>query len=91
MLQFALISLIPGLLRKLEDCADPDLDNYEKRLVMPTSLRTSDRKSCRVETSMATLVANMTSTYIYGIAIATLWQRGALRPLYSAAAARCAR
>ena len=58
MLQFALVSLIPGLLRNLEDCADPDLDLYEKCLVMPTSLRTSDRKSCRVENSTAMLVAN---------------------------------
>ncbi len=46
MMQFALISLIPGLLRKLEDCADPEFDSYEKKLMKPTSLRTSDRRSC---------------------------------------------
>jgi hypothetical protein len=46
MVQFALISLIPGLLRRLEDCADPEFDNYERNLVMPTSLKTSDRNSC---------------------------------------------
>ena len=46
MVQFALISLIPGLLRKLGDCADPELDNYAKTLVMPTTLKTSDRSSC---------------------------------------------
>ena len=45
MMQFSLISLIPGLLRNLQDSAGPDLDNYEKRLAKPTSLRTSDRNS----------------------------------------------
>ena len=45
MMQFSLISLIPGLLRNLRDCADPDLDSYEKALVKPTSLKTSDRSS----------------------------------------------
>ena len=46
MLQFALISLIPGLLRRLQDAADPEFDSYEKNLVMPTSLKTSERNSC---------------------------------------------
>ena len=46
MLQFALISLIPGLLRSLQDAADPEFDNYEKNLVMPASLKTSERNSC---------------------------------------------
>ncbi|KAI1447617.1 transport protein Avl9-domain-containing protein [Annulohypoxylon stygium] len=45
MMQFSLISLIPGLLRNLQDCAGPDLNNYEKNLSRPTSLRTSDRSS----------------------------------------------
>ncbi|KAH8656160.1 cytoplasm protein [Tricladium varicosporioides] len=45
MMQFSLISLIPGLIRNLQDCADPDLDSYEKQLVKPTSLKTSDRSS----------------------------------------------
>ncbi|KAI1102184.1 transport protein Avl9-domain-containing protein [Jackrogersella minutella] len=45
MMQFSLISLIPGLLRNLQDCAGPDLNNYEKNLSQPTSLRTSDRNS----------------------------------------------
>lgn len=45
MMQFSLISLIPGLLRNLQDCAGPELDNYEKKLTRPTSLRTSDRNS----------------------------------------------
>ena len=46
MLQFALISLIPGLLRNLQDAGDPDFDSYGKNLVMPTSLKTSERNSC---------------------------------------------
>ena len=45
MIQFALISLIPGLLRRLEDCADPELDSCEKNMTMPSSLKTSDRSS----------------------------------------------
>ncbi|KAI1324153.1 hypothetical protein F5Y16DRAFT_313429 [Xylariaceae sp. FL0255] len=45
MMQFSLISLIPGLLRNLQDCAGPDLNSYEKGLARPTSLRTSDRTS----------------------------------------------
>ena len=46
MMQFSLISLIPGLLRRLEDCADPEFDSYERNLGMPTSLKTSERGSC---------------------------------------------
>lgn len=45
MMQFSLISLIPGLIRNLQDCADPELDNFERQLVKPTSLKTSDRHS----------------------------------------------
>ncbi|KAJ2985245.1 hypothetical protein NUW58_g5639 [Xylaria curta] len=45
MMQFSLISLIPGLLRSLQDCAGPDMNSYEQRLRQPTSLRTSDRNS----------------------------------------------
>lgn len=44
-MQFSLLSLIPGLIRNLQDSADPDLNNYEKSLSKPTSLRTSDRNS----------------------------------------------
>lgn len=44
-MQFSLISLIPGLIRNLQDCADPALNNYEENLVMPTSLKTSERAS----------------------------------------------
>ncbi|KAI9672477.1 MAG: late secretory pathway protein avl9 [Caeruleum heppii] len=45
MMQFSLISLIPSLLRNLQDCADPELDNYRQSLVKPTSLKTSERNS----------------------------------------------
>lgn len=45
MMQFSLISLIPGLIRNLQDCAGVELENYEKSLVKPTSLKTSDRSS----------------------------------------------
>ncbi|KAH7128725.1 LAlv9 family protein [Dendryphion nanum] len=45
MMQFALISLIPGLIRHLQDSADPKFNSYEETLVMPTSLRTSERSS----------------------------------------------
>ncbi|ODA76237.1 hypothetical protein RJ55_08082 [Drechmeria coniospora] len=45
MVQFSLISLIPGLLHNLQDCADPELANYEKTLVRATSLQSSNRSS----------------------------------------------
>ncbi|KAI0176092.1 transport protein Avl9-domain-containing protein [Hypoxylon sp. FL1284] len=45
MMQFSLISLIPGLLRNLQDSAGPDLNSYESKISQPTSLRTSDRNS----------------------------------------------
>lgn len=45
MIQFSLISLIPGLIRKLQDSADPQFNYLEENMVMPTSLRTSDRSS----------------------------------------------
>jgi len=45
MMQFSLISLMPGLIRNLQDCADPELDRYERNMTKPTSLKTSDRSS----------------------------------------------
>ncbi|PGH06315.1 hypothetical protein AJ79_06558 [Helicocarpus griseus UAMH5409] len=45
MIQFSLISLIPGLIHHLEDCADPSFDNYAQSVVKPTSLKTSERNS----------------------------------------------
>ncbi|CAK7232500.1 hypothetical protein SCUCBS95973_008280 [Sporothrix curviconia] len=45
MMQFSLVSLIPGLLRNLQDCAGPELNSYSEKLKKPTTLRTSDRSS----------------------------------------------
>ncbi|KAF2668373.1 hypothetical protein BT63DRAFT_402249 [Microthyrium microscopicum] len=45
MMQFSLISLIPGLIRKLQDCADPQFHALTDSMEMPTSLRTSERSS----------------------------------------------
>ena len=45
MLQFSLISLIPGLIRNLQDCADPVFNSYEENFQPPTSLKSSDRSS----------------------------------------------
>ncbi|KAH0843634.1 Late secretory pathway protein AVL9 [Fonsecaea pedrosoi] len=45
MMQFALISLIPGLIANLQDAADPSLDNYAQKAQKATSLRTGDRSS----------------------------------------------
>ncbi|TLS29540.1 hypothetical protein PpBr36_01348 [Pyricularia pennisetigena] len=45
MMQFSLISLIPGLLRHLQDSASPELHSYEDRLSKPTGVKTSDRTS----------------------------------------------
>ncbi|GAO15209.1 hypothetical protein UVI_02006990 [Ustilaginoidea virens] len=43
--KFSLISLIPGLIRNLQDCADPELNSYEEKLAQPTSLQSSNRNS----------------------------------------------
>ncbi|KAK2764361.1 late secretory pathway protein avl9 [Arachnomyces sp. PD_36] len=45
MIQFSLISLIPGLVHNLQDCADPAFDSYAETVVKPTSLKTSERSS----------------------------------------------
>ncbi|KAJ5950563.1 Late secretory pathway protein AVL9 [Penicillium vulpinum] len=45
MIQFSLISLIPGLINNLQDCADPAFDTYSQTVEKPTSLKTSDRSS----------------------------------------------
>ncbi|ERF73900.1 hypothetical protein EPUS_05912 [Endocarpon pusillum Z07020] len=45
MMQFALISLIPGLICNLQDCADPALDQYSQNISKATSLKTSERRS----------------------------------------------
>ncbi|KAL2431798.1 Late secretory pathway protein AVL9 [Exophiala dermatitidis] len=45
MMQFALISLIPGLVRNLQDAADPSLDSYAQTVTRASALKTSERNS----------------------------------------------
>ncbi len=44
-IQFSLLSIIPGLVRSLRDCADPQLNYYAEAAKRPDSVRTSDRAS----------------------------------------------
>lgn len=44
-IQFSLLSLIPGLVRSLQDCADAQMDRYAETLKRPDSVKTSDRAS----------------------------------------------
>ena len=55
MIQFSLVSLIPGLMNKLQDCADPAFDTYAQTVEQPTSLKTSDRNSCKSPRSLISL------------------------------------
>jgi hypothetical protein len=43
--QFSLLSLIPGLVRNLQDCAAPHLDRYGRTVRAQDSVKTSDRAS----------------------------------------------
>ncbi|KAF2765390.1 hypothetical protein EJ03DRAFT_209211 [Teratosphaeria nubilosa] len=43
--QFSILSLIPGLVRNLKDCADPHLNKDAESRQQPDSVRTSDRAS----------------------------------------------
>ncbi|RMJ26366.1 avl9 protein [Aspergillus sp. HF37] len=45
MIQFSLISLIPGLINNLQDCADPSFDHFTQTVEKPASLKTSERSS----------------------------------------------
>lgn len=45
MAQFALVSLVPGLLERLQDCAHPSLDTYSSTAARAADLKTSDRSS----------------------------------------------
>ena len=45
LLQFSLVSLIPGLIQNLQDCSDPAMDTYAQTVQPATSLRTTDRSS----------------------------------------------
>lgn len=75
LLQFSLISLIPGLIRNLQDCADPQFNSYEKTLIPPSSLRTSERESCEyVRMHSYTNELTGSSASIYGATLANIWQ-----------------
>ncbi|KAK1064325.1 hypothetical protein LTR74_008802 [Friedmanniomyces endolithicus] len=43
--QFSLLSLIPNLVKNLQDCADPQMNSHAESLRKPDSVRTSDRSS----------------------------------------------
>ena len=45
MIQFALVSLIPGLIRHLQDAADPELNNCETMISTPKRLESNSRSS----------------------------------------------
>jgi hypothetical protein len=76
MIQFSLISLIPGLINYLEDCADPAFDNYAQTVEKPTSLKTSDRTSCMFKRGleMEGKCTDYGSIGIYGTSVADLWK-----------------
>ncbi|KAK3671560.1 hypothetical protein LTR78_008482 [Recurvomyces mirabilis] len=44
-MQFSLISLIPNLVRCLQDCADPQMNHHAESLRKPDAVKTSDRAS----------------------------------------------
>lgn len=75
MIQFSLISLIPGLIDNLQDCADPAFDDYTQNVEKPTSLKTSDRDSCRFRLQYCCAqYTNYTSIGLYGFTAADFWQ-----------------
>lgn len=76
MIQFSLISLIPGLINHLQDCADPAFDSYTQTVEKPTSLKTSERSSCMEICTLLSfnLITNSVSTCIYRLAFADIWK-----------------
>lgn len=92
MMQFSLISLIPGLIRHLQDCADPKFNSYEESLVMPTSLRTSERASRKeIMLSQVNSCWQFRSACVYGTAVTDLWEWKLVRSIYPIATAWYAR
>lgn len=71
MIQFSLISLIPGLINSLQDCADPSFDTYSQTVEKPTSLKTSDKNSCMVHLKVFDyeMPADPFSAGIHGLAV----------------------
>lgn len=75
MIQFSLISLMPGLIDNLQDCADPAFDDYTQSVEKPTSLKTSDRGSCRLKIQYCCgQCTNYSSIGLYGFTAADFWQ-----------------
>jgi hypothetical protein len=74
MIQFSLVSLIPGLINCLQDCADPAFENYAKNVEKPTTLKTSDRSSRMIETTLLLTETNTdySSAGIYGTTAADI-------------------
>ena len=72
MIQFSLISLIPGLINNLQDCADPSFDNYSQNVENPTSLKTSERSSCMLPGFSVPHDADRSSACLYGAAFANI-------------------
>lgn len=58
MIQFSLVSLIPGLINYLQDCADPTFESYAKTVEKPTTLKTSDRSSCMIAISLLSITSH---------------------------------
>ncbi|GMF69695.1 unnamed protein product [Aspergillus oryzae] len=76
MIQFSLVSLIPGLINYLQDCADPAFESYTKTVEKPTTLKTSDRSSRTIVTALPS-ITSCTDSYsagVYGITATNLWQ-----------------
>lgn len=75
MIQFSLISLIPGLVNNLRDCADPALDSYAQNAEKPSSLKTSERSSCKLISPLPlSFFVDICSACLYGSTFADFWQ-----------------
>jgi hypothetical protein len=87
MMQFALISLIPGLIRHLQDSADPKFNSFEENLVMPTSLKTSERASCKFSRVEECAMLTVHSACLHGLATPAVWYRLLVRTIYASSTA----
>jgi Transport protein Avl9 len=74
MMQFALISLIPGLISSLQDCADPALDQYSQAVSKATSLKTSERTSCTSSVLPSYIRLMLGSARLHGASFTNLWK-----------------
>lgn len=81
MMQFALISLIPGLICSLQDCADPALDQYSQNVSKATSLKTSERSSCSFFDLHHHRSADLLSARIHGSTSTNIWKGSSITSL----------